>query len=114
MDSIGTAQLTESPTPVRRVAIIGRPPGLGMGPTLIAASPRFRSYPLDASAASTSPRRASRSSGSNGNRGPAAYSPRAAATGSGSVAAVSRRNWCTKAIDMLPSPTAAATRFTGP
>ena len=26
----------------------------------------------------------------------------------------SRRNWCTKAIAMLPSPTAAATRLTGP
>jgi hypothetical protein len=102
MDSIGTAQLTESPTPVRRVAIIGRPPGLGMGPTVIATSPRFRSYSLDASAASIS------------SQAVRAYSPRAAATGSGSVAAASRRNWCTKAIDMLPSPTAAATRFTGP
>ncbi len=29
-------------------------------------------------------------------------------------AAASRRYWCTKAIAMLPSPTAAATRLTGP
>ena len=63
MDSNGTAQLTESPLRVRRVAIIGTPPGLGMGPTLIAASPSFR-----------------------------AYSPRAAATGSGSVTPASLRN----------------------
>ena len=37
-----------------------------------------------------------------------------ASTASVTVAPVSLRYWCTKAIAMLPSPTAEATRFTGP
>ena len=35
-------------------------------------------------------------------------------TASSSAAAASLRYWCTNAIAMLPSPTAAATRLTGP
>jgi hypothetical protein len=69
MDSNGTAQLTESPLRVRRVAIIGTPPGLGMGPTLIAASPSFRAYD-----------------------GAVVGPPLAAANGSGSVTPASLRN----------------------
>jgi hypothetical protein len=42
MESIGTTLVIRSTTSVRRVAIIGAPPGLGLGITLLAASPRFR------------------------------------------------------------------------
>jgi hypothetical protein len=45
MDSIGTEQQMETTTAVRRVAIIGTPPGLGLSPTLIAASPQFHVQP---------------------------------------------------------------------
>ena len=45
MDSIDTGQLTETTTSVRRVAIIGTPPGLGMRPTLLVSSPRFQAQP---------------------------------------------------------------------
>jgi hypothetical protein len=45
MDSIDTGQLRENTTSVRRVAIIGTPPGLGMAPTLLVSSPRFQAQP---------------------------------------------------------------------
>jgi hypothetical protein len=46
MDSIGTEQQMETTTAVRRVAIIGTPPGLGLSPTLIASSPHFHAPPV--------------------------------------------------------------------
>jgi hypothetical protein len=42
MDSNSTGQPLQTTASVRRVAIIGSPPGLGLGPTLLASSPRFR------------------------------------------------------------------------
>ena len=35
----------QTATTVRRVAIIGSPPGLGLSPTLLAASPQFHAEP---------------------------------------------------------------------
>jgi len=45
MDSISTEQQMQTSTAVRRVAIIGTPPGLGLRPTLIASSPHIHAEP---------------------------------------------------------------------
>ena len=45
MDSTRTEQLNPTTPLVRRVAILGAAPGLGMGPTLLASSPRFHAEP---------------------------------------------------------------------
>ena len=45
MDSISTEQQMQTTTAVRRVAVIGTPPGLGLRPTLIASSPHFHAEP---------------------------------------------------------------------
>jgi hypothetical protein len=64
MDSIGTEQQMETTTAVRRVAIIGTPPGLGLAPTLIASSPHFRAQPRPKPAEQPHPRDFRRSSAS--------------------------------------------------
>ena len=62
MDSIGTEQQMETTTAVRRVAIIGTPPGLGLAPTLIASSPHFHAQPRQRPAEQPHPRDFRRSS----------------------------------------------------
>jgi hypothetical protein len=64
MDSIGTEQQMETTTAVRRVAIIGTPPGLGLSPTLIASSPYFHAQPRQKPAGQPHPRDFRRSSAS--------------------------------------------------
>jgi hypothetical protein len=51
MDSNSTGQPLQTTTSVRRVAIIGTAPGLGLRPTLLAPSPRFQAEPPHASIA---------------------------------------------------------------
>ena len=64
MDSIGTEQQMETTTAVRRVAIIGTPPGLGLRPTLIASSPHFHAEPRPKPAEQPHPRTSRRSTAS--------------------------------------------------